>query len=146
MWTLAFIFFAAARSQLLVIVFKAIVFQFLITEIMVLRSKRGSIRSQNCSLVHFNFFQKPFYRNLVAKVAKRVIFDAIFNAIFNLQFLIAFIQTCSFSSINVKILIQVLTIETKLNNFLLALIVATKLYSLPFRPTGSRSRTVIIFV
>ena len=84
-WTLAFMCFAVAGPQLLAIVFKAMVFRSFISEIVVLRAKRGSIRSKNCFFIHLDSFYKPFSRNLVAKMTKTVVFDAIFD----LQFSIA---------------------------------------------------------
>lgn len=121
------------------------VFQFLISEIVVLRAKRGSIKSRNYFLVYLDSCYEPSSRNLVAKVARAVVF----NTIFDLQFSITSIWTCSLFSSNIKVLIEVLTIETELNNFPLALIVATELWSLSkrdFKLAGSGPKIVIIFV
>lgn len=144
-WTLVFICFTITKPQLSEIVFKAMVFWSFISEIVVLKAKRGSMRSRNCSLVHLDSFHEPSFRNLIAKVAKAVVFDAIFD----MQFLITSIWTYSLFFPNVKVLIWVLAAEIELNNFPLALIMAAKSCSLckeDFRPTSSGSRTVVIFI
>ena len=90
---------------------------------MVLRIKKNFIKFKNYFLIYLNYFYKLFSKNLVAKIAKAVIF----NIIFNLQFFIFIIWICIFYPLNIKVLILILIIKIKLNNFLLTLIIIVKL-------------------
>lgn len=63
------------------------IFWSFILEIIVLRIKKNFIKSKNYFLIYLNFFYKLFSKNLIAKIAKIVIF-AVFNFFYlNMHFL-----------------------------------------------------------